>query len=56
MKTHLSRFEPREVERERVMMPVRAIPKANNILCHTTTSTVDNTWQQSLVDCREGFL
>ena len=46
MKTHLSRLAPRVVVMERVMMPVRAIPSANKILCQTTTSTLDNTCRQ----------
>ena len=43
-KTHLSRLAPRVVVSARVVMPVRAMPSANKILCHTTTSTLDNTW------------
>ena len=42
-KTHLSRLAPRVVVRERVVMPVRAIPSANKILCQTTVSTLDKT-------------
>ena len=38
MKTHLSRLEPRVVVNESVIMPVRAIPSANKVLCQTTTS------------------
>ena len=36
----------------RVVMPVRAIPSASKIRCHTTTNTLDNTCdQQSSVHC-----
>ena len=48
MKTHLRRLEPRVVVRERVVMPVRAIPSASRTLCQTTTSTLDNTCRKEL--------
>ena len=49
-KTHLSRLAPRVVVSARVVMPVRAMPSANKILCQTTTSTLDKTWV-GFIDC-----
>ena len=40
--SHLSKLAPRVVDKESVMMAVSAMPSANKILCHTTTSTLDN--------------
>ena len=47
--SHLSKLAPRVVDRESVMMAVSAMPSANKIRCHTTTSTLDNTCNESFV-------
>ena len=47
--SHLSKLAPRVVDKESVMMAVSAMPSANKIRCHTTTSTLDNTCNESFV-------
>ena len=47
--SHLSKLAPRVVDKESVMMAVSAMPSANRIRCHTTTSTLDNTCNESFV-------
>ena len=45
----MSKLAPRVVDKESVMMAVSAMPSANKIRCHTTTSTLDNTCNESFV-------
>ena len=47
--SHLSKLAPRVVDKESVMMAVSAMPSASRIRCHTTTSTLDNTCNESFV-------
>ena len=47
--SHLSKLAPRVVDKESVMMAVSAMPSANKMRCHTTTSTLDNTCNESFV-------